>query len=85
MRSLFKTPFLLGFDVGVLTAPLQVSPKDPERKASDEYAVSISDRPNRRAMAAAVSLLAIASWASWGAGWSPSSSAFGLQWDPLSR
>ena len=63
LRSLFKTPFLLGFDVSVLTEHLQVSPKNPERKASDEYAVSISDRPNRRAMTAAVSPIAFASWA----------------------
>ena len=44
MRSLFKTPFFFGFAVGVLTEHLQVSSQNPERKASDEYAVSISDR-----------------------------------------
>ena len=84
LRGLFKTPFLLGFDVGVLTAPLQVSPKNPERKVSDEHAVSISDRYNRRAMAAAVSLLAVASLASGGAGSSSSYATFGYQWYPLS-
>ena len=41
LRSVFKTVF--GFDVGVLTEHLQVSTKNPERKVSDEYAVSISD------------------------------------------
>ena len=39
LRSLFKTPFFLGFDVGVLTEHLQVSPKNPERKVSDEHAI----------------------------------------------
>ena len=65
LRSVFKTFLLLGFDDGVLTEHLQVSTKSPERKVSDEYAVSISNRYNRRAMAAAASLTALASLASW--------------------
>ena len=70
-----KTRFLkqvIALGLGVLI-PLQVmaadvSTKNPERKVSDEYAVSISDRHNRRAMAAAASVTTSASVASWRSG-----------------
>ena len=43
LEAFLKPLLLFGFDVGVLTEHLQVSTKNPERKVSDEYAVSISD------------------------------------------
>ena len=56
LRDRFKTP-LKGSILAksVLTEPLQVPPKNPERKVSDEYALSICDRCNRHTMAAFVS------------------------------
>ncbi len=84
LEAFLKLLLLFGFDVGVLTEHLQVSAKNPERKVSDEYAVSISDRYNRRAMAAATSFTALASVALWWSGSPTSRSTFSHQWYSLS-